>query len=143
MAQKNYLLVVSHFQWSQKSAVITFYFSLMCLNPLSIRNPTKAIVNNGGQALRLSVPCGHCAQCKQAKRNEWFIRTHYEIKRTHASGGYVYFDTLTYDDANLPKLSNFIDIEKYEAITTIIVIIGIKAKTKKKAIFPGNILISG
>ena len=85
----------------------------MCLFPLSIRNPTKAIHNGGGQLLRMLVPCGHCAQCLQAKRNEWFIRTHYEVQRTFSLGGYVYFDTLTYDDAHLPKLSHFIDIEKY------------------------------
>ena len=35
------------------------------------------------------------------------------------------------------------EIEKYDVINTTIVTIGIRAKTKKKAIFPGNILISG
>lgn len=85
----------------------------MCLFPLSIRNPTKVIHTGGGQLLRMQVPCGHCAECLQAKRNEWYIRCHYEIKRTHSLGGYVYFDTLTYNDDNLPKLSHFIDIEKY------------------------------
>ena len=34
------------------------------------------------------------------------------------------------------------DIEKQEAINTVIVNIGIKAKTKKKATFPGRTLIS-
>ena len=36
-----------------------------------------------------------------------------------------------------------IEMEKYAAITTTVVIIGIRAKTKKKAMLPGKILISG
>ena len=86
----------------------------MCLNPLSIRNPTKVINNRGGQLLNMQVPCGVCAQCLQAKRNEWYVRTHYEMQRTFSLGGYVYFDTLTYADEHLPKLSHFVDLEKYD-----------------------------
>ena len=85
----------------------------MCLNPLQIRNPAKVINPNGGQLLNMLVPCGVCAQCLQAKRNEWYVRTHYEIQRTLSQGGYVYFDTLTYSDEHLPKLSHFCDIDKY------------------------------
>lgn len=85
----------------------------MCLHPHSIRNPTKSINIDGGQLLRMLVPCGTCAQCLQAKRNEWYIRTHYEIKRTISHGGYIYFDTLTYNNENLPMLSHFVDTEKY------------------------------
>lgn len=85
----------------------------MCLKPLTIRNPTKVVNTDGGQLLRLQVPCNKCAECLQAKRNEWYIRTHYEVERTLSLGGYVYFDTLTYNDDNLPKLSHFLDIAKY------------------------------
>lgn len=85
----------------------------MCLYPLSIRNPTKVVHTGGGQLLRMQVPCGHCAQCLQAKRNEWYIRTHYEMLHTFAQGGFVYFDTLTYRDKDIPRLSHFIDIDKY------------------------------
>lgn len=85
----------------------------MCLFPLSIRNPTKVINTDGGQLLKMQVPCGHCAQCLRAKRNEWYIRSHYEMQRTFSLGGYVYFDTLTYADEHLPKLSHFIDIKNY------------------------------
>ena len=63
----------------------------MCLKPILIRNPTKVIVNSGGQLLRMKVPCGKCAQCLKAKRNEWYIRTHYEAQRTLSMGGYIYF----------------------------------------------------
>lgn len=85
----------------------------MCLNPISIRNPTKRIATEGGHLLQMQVSCGHCAECVQSKRNEWFVRTKFEVERTLAQCGYVYFDSLTYDDAHLPKLSHYCDIEKY------------------------------
>ena len=80
----------------------------MCLQPLTIRNPTKAVNTDGGQLLKMTVSCGHCVECVQAKRNEWFIRCHYECERTFSKGGYVYFDTLTYADEHLPRLSHHI-----------------------------------
>lgn len=85
----------------------------MCLNPLTIRNPTKVIHTGGGHLLQMQVPCGVCAQCLQAKRNEWYVRTYYEMQRTFSLNGYVLFDTLTYDDEHLPMISNYIDIKKY------------------------------
>lgn len=85
----------------------------MCLNPRTIRNPTQRIVIDGGQLLKMQVNCNKCAECLEARRNEWFIRTKFEIERTLATGGYVYFDTLTYDDNHLPKLSHYVDIDKY------------------------------
>lgn len=85
----------------------------MCLYPLTIRNPTKVVNTYGGQLLRMNVPCGRCAECLKAKRNEWYVRTHYEMMNTFAKGGYVYFDTLTYAPEYLPMLSHFIDLDKY------------------------------
>lgn len=85
----------------------------MCLQPISIRNPTKRLVTSGGQLLKMQVQCNHCAECVQQKRNEWYVRTKFEVERTLSVGGYVYYDTLTYDDEHLPKLSHYCDINKY------------------------------
>ena len=83
----------------------------MCLNPTTIRNPTKSIYKHGGQPLLLDVPCGHCAECKKNKRKEWRFRTYYEVESTVKNGGYVYFDTLTYAPEHVPMLSHFVDLD--------------------------------
>lgn len=83
----------------------------MCLNPLTIRNPTKSIYKHGGQPLLLDVPCGHCAECKKNKRKEWRFRTYHEVESTVKNGGYVYFDTLTYAPEHVPMLSHFVDLD--------------------------------
>lgn len=85
----------------------------MCLQPLTIRNPTKRIYKRGGQPLLLKVPCNKCAECLSTKRSEWAFRSQQEVKRTLALGGYVYYDTLTYAPAHLPRISDFVDIRKY------------------------------
>lgn len=85
----------------------------MCLNPITIRNPTKRISKGGGQKLRMQVRCNRCAECVQAIRKEWYFRSYHQVRDTLSKGGYVYFDTLTYADEHLPKLSHFIDIQKY------------------------------
>lgn len=82
----------------------------MCLSPIRLRNPTEKISPNGGQPLLLSVPCGKCAECKKNKRLEWYFRAYYECLGCVKKGGFVYFDTLTYRDKDLPRLSHFVDM---------------------------------
>ena len=85
----------------------------MCLKPITIRNPTKLLYKQGGQKLIYKVPCGQCAECVSQKRNEWLFRSYQQAKNTLQNGGYLYFDTLTYDNANLPHISDYIDCEEY------------------------------
>ena len=82
----------------------------MCLKPIKVRNPTKKYDLKGGQPLLLEVPCGRCAECKKNKRLEWYFRAYHQCQDTINTGGYVYFDTLTYSDENVPHLSHFVDI---------------------------------
>lgn len=82
----------------------------MCLNPVKLRNPTRHISTKGGQPLLIEVQCNHCAECKKEKRMEYRFRSLYQSKDCIRKGGYVYFDTLTYDDAHVPHLSDFVDI---------------------------------
>ena len=85
----------------------------MCLQPITIRNPTKYLYKQGGQKLIYKVPCGKCAECVSQKRNEWLFRAYQQAKTTLNKGGYLYFDTLTYDNANLPHISDYIDCKEY------------------------------
>lgn len=83
----------------------------MCLRPKKIRNPTQYISINGGQPLYIEVPCGNCAECKKNKRLEWHFRAYHQCLDTINKGGYVYFDTLTYSDEFIPKISHYVDID--------------------------------
>lgn len=85
----------------------------MCLFPRNIRNPTRSIARCGGQKLRMQVKCNECAECKKQKRLEWSFRANEHCKETFANGGFVVFMTLTYNDDNVPHLSDFIDVKQY------------------------------
>lgn len=74
----------------------------MCLNPIKIINRTE-LFNPSASSLYLTVPCGHCEECRKQKRNEYVLRSYYEYEDCILRGGYCYFDTLTYDDEHLPK----------------------------------------
>lgn len=63
------------------------------------------------QRLLNSFDCGRCPECLEKKRREWYVRTVYEVKDTFANNGYVYFDTLTYSEANIPRISHYFNID--------------------------------
>ena len=85
----------------------------MCLRPIKILNPTKRISRYGGQKLKLTVKCNHCAECQNSKRDEYSFRTYWHTKETIKNGGYVLFDTLTYSEDYVPHISDVFDIKKY------------------------------
>ena len=84
----------------------------MCLNPRRIVNPKRKFSQVGGHPLYMYVPCGKCAECQQSKVNEYLLRSYYESLDTFNNDGFILFDTLTYDNANVPYLSDFFDIDK-------------------------------
>lgn len=77
----------------------------MCLSPIFITNPTHYLAVDGHEQYKTSVPCGKCAECRQHKHDEWYLRAFFQSKYCLSHGGYVYFDTLTYKDT--PMLSDF------------------------------------
>lgn len=83
----------------------------MCLNPIKITNSSKTI--NHGRKFVMEVPCGHCAECLENKKKDWYFRSFYEAKSTFDNGGYILFDTLTYDNSHLPHLNDFLE-EDYQ-----------------------------
>lgn len=74
----------------------------MCTNLIKIYN--KSHYHNP-KAIRLyiTVPCGKCAECIAQKRAEWSLRSQVEFDYCLRNGGYVYFDTLTYNNDNIPR----------------------------------------
>lgn len=75
----------------------------MCYCPVTIPNPSRRF--NDDMPLFLKVPCGHCPDCLRNAHNEWYFRAYMEYLKCKASGGAVYFLTLTYNDDNLPKMT--------------------------------------
>ena len=88
----------------------------MCLQPIRLYNPTKRISKCGGQNFSLEVPCGNCAECKELMRTAWYFRSYWQCKEVYDKNGYVYFDTLTYRNEDLPHVSDiYADIDpKYD-----------------------------
>ena len=84
----------------------------MCLNPIKITNPKKDISFNG-HLFNMEVPCGHCSECLEAQKNDWYFRTYYQAQSTFDRGGYILFDTLTYDNEHLPHINDFLN-EEYQ-----------------------------
>lgn len=50
------------------------------------------------------VPCGHCQECLRFKSFCWYVRLYYEYQNCMDHRGFVYYLTLTYNDAHLPHV---------------------------------------
>lgn len=59
-----------------------------------------------------SYRCGHCAECLEQTRKEWYFRSVYEFDSTVASNGYMLFDTLTYRPSVVPRVSRYYSVPK-------------------------------
>lgn len=79
----------------------------MCLAPIRIYNQSKRL--GYGKRFAIEVPCGQCAECKKMQQTEYYFRCYYTVRETLDKNGFIYFDTLTYDNDNLPHLSEFLD----------------------------------
>lgn len=84
----------------------------MCLNPITIVNPTKYVSLRYKDRYLLQVPCGKCAQCQTKKSDEWRFRLYQEAKFSIENGSFVMLETLTYSDDYLPHISDFFAVTK-------------------------------
>ena len=80
----------------------------MCLRPLNITTRAIRLYDDGGQPYHIQVPCGSCAECSKLASDQYYLRAYYECRSTLDAGGFVYFDTLTYRDACLPRISDLV-----------------------------------
>lgn len=80
----------------------------MCYSPITTkinkRYINAATLKNAPLKGLFDVPCGHCEQCKTQKVNEWSFRLLEEAKETFRQGGFILFDTLTYDNLHVPTV---------------------------------------
>lgn len=75
----------------------------MCKNPIRIVTKSRYVnAHSIGSNGYITVNCGKCSECKEMKINEYYVRTKAECERVHEAGGYVYWDTLTYSQENVP-----------------------------------------
>lgn len=58
-------------------------------------------------------PCGQCLACRVNDTRDWFVRSHFELKKLERP--FHYFLTLTYDDEHLPDdgLCHKEDLKKF------------------------------
>lgn len=76
----------------------------MCRKPIIVRNPILDYDCVKDRAF-LEVPCGHCEQCKDRKRNDIYIRLYYEyLHNRDVNKGKTYYLTLTYNNKSIPRL---------------------------------------
>lgn len=76
----------------------------MCVNPIHIGNNSCHSVFKHPR-VTVTVPCGTCYECLDKKSREWTFRCQQEYLACVKSGGYVYFETLSYNDYTLPHTS--------------------------------------
>lgn len=88
----------------------------MCLSPIHIPNKSSYIVD-GISYSGYDVPCGHCLECQQQKRNEWQTRIAFELSSLYARGGRAVFLTFTYNDAHLPSVELDFGVHGKEVIS--------------------------
>lgn len=79
----------------------------MCFNPITIRVRTNQFSDDGCQPLYMTVPCGHCGDCRKAAKSSWYLRNYWQVRECIDFGGFCLFDTLTYDDAHLVHISDY------------------------------------
>lgn len=78
----------------------------MCYNPVKIKNPkfksdiTQFDLNY--DRTYLNVPCGKCGSCIQSKHDQNILRVLYEYRATINKGGFVFWNTFTYDEESVP-----------------------------------------
>lgn len=75
----------------------------MCYTPLTLRNPRKNPIA-GLDPEKLTVPCGHCPQCRMTRTNDWYVRSYYEWLEAKKYGGFTQSITLTYASEHLPTV---------------------------------------
>lgn len=73
----------------------------MCVNSTQVFTRSKEVDNLS--SVIISTKCGHCIECNMSKLDGYRLRCIAELEYIKKNGGFVYFDTLTYNDNNLPK----------------------------------------
>ena len=74
----------------------------MCLRPVKMFNQTNTY--RSSDRCGLIVPCGECEECRAARKSDYEFRIYEEMLKCSRAGYNLYFVTLTYNEANLPRV---------------------------------------
>lgn len=78
----------------------------MCLFPRTVPIRYRRI-GLSYQPEYISINCGYCEQCSNQKRDEYTLRTYYEALECFSNDGFIFYDTLTYNESHVPKFYHF------------------------------------
>lgn len=79
----------------------------MCLSPIKSSSNKKYFLPGRYESYYNEYPCGECAECRQDRQLTEYVRAQWMAKETlEINHGFIVFDTLTYNDINLPHLSD-------------------------------------
>ena len=84
---------------------------MQCLRPIKVYNNSHTLSLSSPTKMINYVPCGKCANCQINYKNQYMLRVNYETEKTIKNGGYIIFDTLTYDENNVPWAKDIIKKE--------------------------------
>lgn len=77
----------------------------MCLSPIQKKSNRKYFLPGRWQSYYNEFPCGQCAECRQNRELDDYIRTLWEAKYVfNVCHGYGLFETLSYDPKHLPHV---------------------------------------
>lgn len=74
---------------------------------MKIRNNSTYVNSTGMQRATYEFYTSNDAETKLGKEDEYYYRIYYEGVDTFKNGGYVLFDTFTYDNEHLPRLKHY------------------------------------
>ncbi len=76
---------------------------------MKIKNNSTYVNSTGMQKASYEFYTNNDAEMKLRHENEWYQRIYWQGVETFDKGGYVVFDTFTYDDEHLPRLKHYFD----------------------------------
>lgn len=82
---------------------------MQCLNPITITSRKRHL--GFGDYFLTKLPCGKCANCRKMKQQAYYSRAFATYHEAIDNGGYMYFDTLTYSNENLPHISDSLPVD--------------------------------
>ena len=82
----------------------------MCLSPIKSVSNKRYFLPGRWESWYNEFPCGECAECRQDRQLQEYVRAQWMAKEClNVNHGYVVFDTLTYNDYNLPHIQDVLN----------------------------------
>lgn len=78
---------------------------IMCLNLVTVTPSIKLRPSGQSFSDSISVPCGYCDECLQAKRREYEVRFAYEFKQLELNGAIAIMLLLSYNQEHVAHIS--------------------------------------